>query len=321
MDEYPAYLEAKSVTGYTPLQLAMGLHRVRFSQILVKAGANQTVRDDKGRNLMHLVLGGLRPAYDHTTSPATMKSLLDLLDRRLIASMLSERCSDEPGSLTPLSFWLSKVMSHREWYYHNTYYRYDHERTLETDNSVEISQMLLDMAEETGQKHLEVLNGAGSTPMHDAVKKQFPKMFEMMIERRPDLLHREDATGCTPFELAVNLWVNKVTSSPPPMPESSRSPWESQVSLLSRSPESFVGEKEVATRSEHQQLIYDICRARGQNGYKRKLVTLHEANEVAKRLATQSKRSYSYIVSEEKDEVTRLAHSGGLPLVEMYTYE
>lgn len=329
VDEYPVYLEAKSAEGFTPLQLALGLHRVRFARVLIEAGANQAVRDDRGRNLVHIILCGIGLRSNLHTSPAATKTLLGLLDRRLIPSMLSERCSEYPGSLTPLSYWLSKVVFHRTMFYGNDfgYYCNDLVRSLETDRSVEVARILLDVADGTGQKHLEALNGAGNTPIHDTIKKQLPRMFEMMIDRRPDLLHREDATGCTPFELAANLWVNDVASGPPWLRAgSSRSRRGVVQSLVDRSPEYFAQETE-ATRQDHRQTMYEICRERGQNGHKRKLVSLHEANEVAKRLAAEQGKRRANTTDEvedgeeddeKKDEVSTC---GGLRLKQMYTYD
>ncbi|RMJ26284.1 ankyrin repeat protein [Aspergillus sp. HF37] len=294
VDEYPALLETKSAEGYTPLQLAFSLHHEEFSRTLVNAGANQTVRDRKGRNLIHIVLGGISRRYKK--NPKAIQSLLGLVDSRLIPSMLTERCSDSPGSLTPFAYWMSKAAAFSSDYYFSYDARNFNMRS-ETSDGIAIVRTILDLAENTGQKHLELLNGAGSTPMHVAVAQQLPKTLELMIDCRPDLLHREDATGVTPFELAVNLWVNEITSHPPfPLVTGTSNGlrWSSDV-VLDRPPESFVSKTD---RRSKRQIICDLCREQGSHGTKRKLVTLYEANEVAKRLAANKS---GRVVDDEDD--------------------
>jgi hypothetical protein len=281
VDEYPALLETKSAEGYTPLQLALSLQREEFSRTLVNAGANQTLRDRKGRNLIHVILGGIGGRSKR--NPGVVQKLLGLVDSRLIPSMLIEKCSDSPGSLTPLAYWMSSAAAFPLYYYRGYSNRNSNLRT-ESSEGVAIFRTILDLAESTGQKHLELLNGAGSTPMHLAVTHQLPKILELMIDRRPDLLHREDATGVTPFELAVNLWANEITSHPPfPLVTGTSNGlrWSDDV-VLGRSPEAFISNPD---RRSERQVICDLCRERSSHGAKRKLVTLYEANEVAKRLA------------------------------------
>lgn len=301
LDEYPTLLETKSAEGYTPLQLALSLPRISFSRILIGAGANQAVRDRKGRNLIHIILCGI--SWRLNKDPEDIRTLFGLLDRRLIPSMLTERCSIDPGSLTPLAHWMNKACSFRY-----GPYRRDFNMRNETNDLVSILEAILDIADGTDQKHLELLNGAGSSPMHDAVKLQTPQMLTLMIDRRPDLLHREDATGVTPFEMAVNLWTAEATSNPPgvsvTLPSRTNGRQRTNGSAVARSPESFIQTKE--TKSERQAIV-NVCRERSKHGTKRKLVTLYEANEVAKRLAAKkSGRDISDMEytseSEETDE-------------------
>ncbi|RJE25338.1 ankyrin repeat protein [Aspergillus sclerotialis] len=288
VDEYPTCLETKSVEGYTPLQLAFSAHRANAARMLINAGSNQALRDREGRNIVHLFLHSL---HKSSLDSDEIRDFLELVDPSLVSSMLTERCSEEPGSLTPIAYWMHSAR-------HGRY-------GLDSDKGVIIIEILLDLADSINQKPLEMLNGAGNTPLHDAIKFQVPRIFKLIVDRRPNLLHREDATGCTPFELAVNLWTNKVTSEPPEIPAAKGAyrDWGSnRQNILGRSPESFV-EGDDSHMSELQ-IICNICRERGNNGAKRKLVTLYEANEVAKRLASQPRgRSGSCVMG--RDEVKR----------------
>lgn len=284
IQHYPEYMESKSLRGHTPLALAYSLHRVEFAELLINGGANQTTRDNKGNNLVHLMLCNLSDRV--LEEPDNVTKLLDLLDKRLVYSMFTERSSDGPGSLTPLARWLHHTITTGLYYHYNS----SGNRNTETQNRVEIVRTLLSFAEPTGQKHLEILDGTGNTPVHDVVKGQLPRIFELMIDARPDLLHRENSTGTTPFELAVDAWVAEATEHPPFLPtKNDTSYWDYRLdreSLINRPPQSFV---QSPPKSERK-MICDMARARvgASPSQKRKLVSLNEANEVAKRLAVQS---------------------------------
>lgn len=99
--EVPECLETRSAGRYTPLALAYSLNRADYADILIKAGASQTVRDSRGNNLIHLLLCGIDG--DTSGKPGNIKRLLGLLDPRLAPSLLVERSSDEPGSVTPFA--------------------------------------------------------------------------------------------------------------------------------------------------------------------------------------------------------------------------
>ncbi|PLB49657.1 ankyrin [Aspergillus steynii IBT 23096] len=275
-------IEAKSLAGHTPLALAYALRRVEFAKLLINAGANQAIRDGSGNNLVHLMLCGMES--DGLEVPDNVTKLLSLLDTRLVYSMLTERSSDGPGSLTPLARWINETLGRR-------YYRRGLNFNLETDERVEIVRSILDFAAPTNQKHLEMLDGTGNTPVHDAVKAQVPRIFELMIDRRPDLLHRENSTGTTPLELAVDAWVTEATANPPSLPSKTSSDfWDGREDecrpVVDRDPASFLPKPPLTSE---RKTICDISRARaGTRSEKRKLVSLNEANEVAKRLAVQS---------------------------------
>ncbi|KAL1954703.1 hypothetical protein VTO42DRAFT_807 [Malbranchea cinnamomea] len=284
---FPDCLEVRSADGYTPLALAFSKHNVRFAKVLIDAGANQAVRDLKGNNLLHLLLCDIRGSIclPQGTEQGKMnirilKQALDLLNPLLVPSLFTERSSENPGSLTPIARWLHKACTNRHYYRSET-----QDNHQETHEMVAVMRVLLDFAKPTGQKHLELLDGAGNTPLHDAVRYQLPRILRLMLDHRPDLLSRENAVGCTPLDLARESWIAEVTANPPTIEyESNRG----SRSLIDRKPETFVSDK-TNTRSERR-IIYDLCSKKASEaaGQKRKLVTLFEANEVAKRLALKN---------------------------------
>lgn len=297
--KYPAGLETKSLEGHTPLALAFSLHRTSFAKILIDAGADQATRDRSGNNLIHLLLcdkdGNARDKSDN------MESLLALLDSRLIPELLTERSSEQPGSLTPIARWILRA------YDFETYQSSTKPVNEETDGKVAVARVLLDLAQSTGQKHLEMLDGAGNTPIHDAVKAQLPRTLELMVSRRADLLHRESATGTTPFEMAVDKWIHATTAGPPRIPPETPSSWSYEDApyrdVLGQTPKYFAQAEKRKNAGDVQRIICELCRERAQTGgEKRKLVSLYEANEVAKRLAARAHNDDEGTV-EEADEM------------------
>ncbi|XRM43420.1 hypothetical protein ABZX51_006597 [Aspergillus tubingensis] len=299
----PQFMETKSAAGHTPLALAFSLGNSEFANILIRAGANQTVRDRQGNNLVHLMLCDING--NARKEPGNVERLLSLLDPRLVPSLLTERSSDDPGSLTPLARWMHK--SYQAWSRASSGWGSD--RGQETEDQLAIIRCFLEFAQSTSQKHLDMFDGTGNTPVHEAVKHQCPRIFEAMIESRPDLLHRENATGSTPLELATDNWVSEATSNPPQIlsdrgqyePEHTRS-----ACLLYQKPESYLPGYPDRPESERQAIYRIACERAGTQSRKRKLVSLNEANEVAKRLATRQTRAAFTI--EESDVVSRWYH-------------
>lgn len=138
----PESLEAKSRDGYTPLALAISLRRLEAARILIAAGADQTVRDYEGSNILHLLLRGAyrTQAWESAEKVYVLQNFLDLIDKRLVSSLLTERSSHEPGSLTPLMFWMQKAIE-----------------------TPEVLKVLLDFAAPHGNQHLELLDGSGDS--------------------------------------------------------------------------------------------------------------------------------------------------------------
>lgn len=313
----PHCLSVKSVEGYTPLALAFYLHRVEFAKILLQAGADQTARDKNGRNLLHLLFW---TTPDSPKSIENFQKMLDLVDPLLIPSMLLERSCLHPGSVTPFSQWInSKWPTPMSW--HQTVNE-------EPESNLALVRKILDFAQGTGQKHLEVLNGAGNSVVHDAVRLQVPKTLKLLLERRPDLLHLENATGSTPKELAETAWVRDVTSDPPRLNVNNFNNNNNNHGqfgcVVCRSPETFIGgNSEAKEKKLPSQGVYEVCRdwaCNEQTGKKRKLVTLFDANEVAKRLATQNtwnitrhtRRRGQNDTDQEMDEVMAWLNSSHL---------
>ncbi|KAJ5290059.1 uncharacterized protein N7443_010312 [Penicillium atrosanguineum] len=121
--------------------------------------------------------------------------------------MLTQRAGN--GSWTPLARQLESCQPFNE--------HYNESKSTKTVMASTVT-LLLDLAKSTDQKHLELLDGSGNTPVHVAVKKGFTHILKLMIDRRPDLLYHENATGSTPLEMAIDAWINNTTRNPPKEP-------------------------------------------------------------------------------------------------------
>lgn len=270
VDNHPECIEVRSETGQNPLSLAFSNHRLGFARALIKAGANQTTRDCQGRNLLHCLLESLE--YQDCKGPEDITSFINLLDQQLISSMLVEREGED--SRTPLMQWLDSVP---------TIERSDLHYKAQDGSGSSILTVLLDLGISNDQKHLEMLDGTGNTPLHFAVRFGLPQALELMLDRRPDLLYRENATGSTPLEMAVDAWLNSQLRTNLPNALMWNGPYPQWQNAPDRSTISYCPEYEFRTM---EQIMYHVCSEYSQkHPGKRRLVSLFDANEVAKRLA------------------------------------
>jgi hypothetical protein len=103
----PETLEQKSSEGWTPLQIAVLAEQPAVVSYLLSEGANQRHRDKAGRNVLHSML-----AYRHggraKTDPERLQKMIELFDKAAVEEMLLERCTENPGALTPLAYWMAK---------------------------------------------------------------------------------------------------------------------------------------------------------------------------------------------------------------------
>ena len=296
---FPHCIEEKDARGNTPLQLALQLQRYYAAKALIAAGANQTTRNDQGENVLHTILTDLR-------NLSSLRSVISLLEPGLVKPLLLEKCGGEdPGSLTPLAQLLCHDLARRE-------------------DACDIIEFLLGYSE---GKDLEMLDGAGDYPLHYLVRNNQTRLAKFIIDYNPCLLSMENATGQTPQDVACTSYLRRRIDNPPTVATTtnyhrySAEPW----SILGQSPLKFVKrDKESEERFTDDEfgmwkMLNKVTAASSPN--KRKLVSLLDANEVAKRLAsaqqTQAKmnkarggRRYDYFGSvvdtEEKEDPVAL---------------
>lgn len=285
----PEALDYKTVDGYTPLSAAVAAYKFpSLVALLIQSGANQRVRDSQQRNLVHYLAVPPAGSGNVACNVNALKSMLATFDTFHVKQMLLERCLESgKSSSTPLAYWLSFTSDK----YHD----------------IEILKLLLSY---TDGEELDMINGAGDLPLHIAVKKGYPDLVFHLISLRPALLHRENADGITPLELAHDLWLQSIVQEPINLDQAPSNP-----SITNRGPETFLLSATFTTADQsnphrsNKRRIYDICRdAAAEHPSKRRLVSLSEANEVAKRVVAMSeytcRNQHQTIPEQTTDEMT-----------------
>ncbi|KAI0151968.1 ankyrin [Hypoxylon sp. NC0597] len=288
----PSSFEAKSEEGYTPLYLACLLGRVQFAKTLIAAGADQSVKDKNLNNIIHASL---------TNSPKVnqLRDLLGLFDTDLRSHMFTQRNNLASGGDTPLHFWLKSAnpLSY-EWNYSRGHMYTRRSLANENMDNVKILELLLEFS---GGNELEILNGSGDTVLHSAVLLHLPEHTRVLVARNPSSIYRENAVGRTPAEIAHDVLTNSKVEGLEVMTLERRS---IKDRLIMEYPSPSEKHKDAGgkKRKERTWQIMDETLARVAG--KRRLVSLNEANDMAKRLGDNYAwmRYYQGSTSPDEDE-------------------
>lgn len=303
-----ASLNAKNTAGQTPLQLAFSLRRIMAAKSLIKAGADPTSRDNTGRNLLHLIL--VRSIGGHITLTNLFKALCDILDPELIKELATQRSYtaskyEDWGLQTPLAIWLKFA----------------------TRNQVDMLRAILGT---TGGRELYVMDGKGNYPIHQVVMDREFELAQVMLEFDPTLAQIENATGVTPLELSQSKLLRSqllqsCELSQKILYHNTFSDWSSQSrkyksqldnedsedkSADDRDPSPF---SSLDTTERH---LWELLRnSVSENPLKRKLVSLQDANQLVKRLASKRWRragqEWTRREEQERDESVEWVNQRG----------
>jgi hypothetical protein len=281
----PATLETKNTAGNTPLMVACWFGRTEFIKILLEAGADQSVRNKGGYNILHNLLAG-KP------KEAQLRPVLELLDDELCQHHFMTRTNLQENGTTPLHSFVTAVTATRSSYRSDDKYKNDEEWQ-------EVLKLLLEFS---GGAELEMLNSAGDTCLHTAVMTASAPMVRALVDFRPQLLYRENAVGRTPAEVARD----RVTASKfmPPGPISIPNGTRLISTLIEKPTSKFLEvpskQGEVSAAMKVWQIMLE---AMEKFPDKRRLVSLTEANDVAKRLSeTYNASRYFTIQARDDDE-------------------
>ncbi|KAI1811479.1 ankyrin repeat protein [Poronia punctata] len=271
----PSSMEAKTGAGYTPLYLACLLGRVEFARTLIKAGADQSVKDKEYNNIIHACLAN-SPKQPH------LEHMLSLFDPGLRASMFCQRNHLAYGGETPLHFWLKSThkpaYSPRNRFFALQIGRTDDSEQVDKDK-IEILKLLLSFSKGEG---LEMLSGSGDTALHTAVAASRPEQTRALLEHNPELLNRENAVGRTPAEIAYDIFTNEKASGLESLDISARNL--GNPTLVKKLPSLFDTGRKGAKEATWDVVQEYLPKTQG----RRRLVSLNEANDVARRLGESS---------------------------------
>lgn len=163
------------------------------------------------------------------------------------------------------------------------------------EDAVEVLKLLLGLTSETTTRRvLRTTDGTGETPLHTLVSSDnsvSAALAGWLLQFDAELLCRENAVGRTPAELARDRFVASKITAP------QRTTWwpdNSVTTLVDKAASEFVDwkAKKAGTQSaglDKASKMWSLCEdALGTlKQPKRSLVSLHEANDVAKRIGEQ----------------------------------
>lgn len=267
-------LNVKTKADQTPLMLAYTTGDIASAKILIEAGASQSTHSF-GNNLIHGALGSIRA---FKANIAKLAELLEFLDSKLLSDLFLQRnSSTHSHGATPLHLWLLNSGG----------------LEMEDDFAVDIVNLLLKYSQ---GKELAMIHSAGETPLHDLVVKGNLTLAKILLDFNPDLLYRENATGRTPAEAAQDMCLATKFSGPKEFNQAFRgygSRYDPQ-DIVNRDAATFVTHDNEKDERSSEQKMWDLCKeVMDKHPQKRRLVSLPEANEVAKRLGEITKRDRS----------------------------
>ena len=270
LEALPQSIDVKSAAGHTPLSLAFSLRRLEAAETLIAAGANQTTRDNSLKNLIHQILHSI----DDDTK--VLRNFIQLVDKRILKGMFLERCTEGPGATTPLAYWLL--------------------------NAPRAKAVVLEVILEYSEgEDLMLMDRSGQLPLHQAIKAHSHQLAKVMIQHSPALLYRENAMGQTPLDLVESLYLHHRTDHAPQV----TSRHHHRQAIQDREPWTFVPKADAEAQDEHDIVkTWKVCKeAAAKFPGTRKLVSVLEANEVAKRLAEISEQQRKQ--AEAREQVQR----------------
>jgi ankyrin repeat protein len=257
----PHAIDGLNCYRLTPLHMAFQLKRLAAARSLIRAGANQAARDRDGENVIHLLMRDpgnhvSKKHSKHDYRAEVVEAFISLLDPTLLPELLLQRSTHDHGSHTPLS-----------WFFHNC----------DNADSTEFLKIMLHYSQ---GKDLELMDGAGDYLLHYVVRRGVPWATKVIVEHNPALLFRENAVGLTPLEIAEITRLHHITANPPSISRYGTPACTSPLQLTHHKSD------ELPPPEETRQICQEAAKA---HPHPRKLVSLVDATEVAKRLAEQRK--------------------------------
>ncbi|KAF5025038.1 hypothetical protein F66182_2906 [Fusarium sp. NRRL 66182] len=330
----PAFIEKKNSQGDTALMVACRLGRIEFVKILLTANADQSTRNQKGENIIHAAIAGNPRA-------SQLRELLELLDPSLRSHLFLQRKTLQENGNTPLHTWILQASGAQPENYAIGFgsYRakpYDNrereaarmlELLLEYSKGEELDMLngAGDTCLHTAIMHdmmvlIRVLvgfkssllyreNAVGRTPAevaHDRLTAQkFAKPSSPRLSKQNqavDILDKKPKEFCLKSALEAHTTNQRKSLLADQGLSDTYKPDEFPLILWSlgvekRSQTNSLGGYTV------KKIVWDICRtAMEKYPEHRRLVSLNEANDVAKRLGEKYSASRYFSIQARRDD-------------------
>lgn len=206
----PDSLQKKNSDGDTPLLVACRLGRIDYVRILIKGNADQSARNHQGENILHAVVANSPKAH----KLRLMLDLFDADLRSnlfLQRNNFNENGNTPLHAWVTKASGVSLESTGGRYGRHRNYYT---GASKPYGNEADVVDMLKLLLEYSKGEELEMLNGAGETCLHTAVMQNMLSIAQVLVEFKPKLLYRENAVGRTPAELAHDRLTEKRFSKP-----------------------------------------------------------------------------------------------------------
>ncbi|KFY22882.1 hypothetical protein V493_06259 [Pseudogymnoascus sp. VKM F-4281 (FW-2241)] len=305
-------LESRSLGGFTPLHLACTRRDKDVIAYLISMGSKVRSRDATGRNMVHHLI------CPSTSNPMWTKeweklngfaSFLSLFNKGDITEMLLER--DILG-YTPFAFWQSQCQG------------------TGSGESVHGTTIPEIVSSYTDGQHLAIMNAVGDLPIHVAVKQGRPLHVREFLSQNPQTLGRENVTGITALELAQQMLQSATMEGLKNSAQSRAQKWakreDMSAGLVWKKWHEFEPKDSEETSEakllrvgmrdlEAKRWVWEECleavervEAEGES-LKRRLVSLGEANEVARRMVVaqakfSAQRNQHYLSGNGGDDTS-----------------
>ncbi|KAF2674811.1 ankyrin [Microthyrium microscopicum] len=271
----PESLNGKSNDGRTPLHLAFARRDTATANLLIDAGASIEAKMDNGDNILHSLLTIFRSpqswsSHQAPLDHASIDKMLALLDPALVKNLLLMRNTYPAGARTPLQKWLAL----------DPYTS----KSRSSKKHCCASETLRLILRYSDTEDLDLVDGAGDTITHKLVASTKPRLLSIIFQVRPSVIQRENAVGRTPMEVARDAWLAEQVREPPKV-GLGKYHWNVRArnqNVLQKPLDWFKHSRE---EPDMKTVVWEMCRAQFEKWTgKRRLVSLAEANEVAKRL-------------------------------------
>ena len=344
----PEYIEKKTSDGDSPLMLACKLGRIEYTKILLSGGADQSTKNAKGENIIHAALHGNPTAQQVKILldllDADLRSHLFLQRKSLqengttpLHTWVSQTCGLGIYEYNPNQRFFNRNNSQVPWVYHDQsvvvamaklLLDYSHGEELDTLNGagetclhtavkcdlISLVKVLVDFKPQLLNRE----NAVGRTPAelaHDQLQSQtFERPVHNSFRHHENISNRllskdlGDFAGNAMFKEKSPAEIRATTEA-----LGLSGYYEAKIvgPLLSAMGTEKGVSGSALSASDLKKIIWDLCStALTQHPSKRRLVSLNEANDVARRLGEKHSSSRYFSVQNRNDDDDEKSQDG-----------